>query len=328
MPWSWDDILNLPWKDIGHGTLDIAGLIPGVGEAADLANAAWYAAEGDYLNAGLSLVSVIPVVGDVIGKGGKLATKLGPDAAAKVLEALQKMDIPKFLEGFKNHPELGPHVAKIEEALKKWQDDLQAQFGKKKAGNPKEDCPNKPPPSPKSRKEILRDKLGKYADMICAAICACKNNAAERRKQECVAKMLTKGWPTYESSDPNLLAEVSYQMVKGKDGSEAGSLIRSEGSRKGAKGPRTTLGGAPAPASVPRALEKGKNLGKGNTVRWDFVLVEDPRKAAELDNLKHIIEVKFDDNWTDNQKKAAKTIIGKKHGSKLVRISPKSCECS
>jgi hypothetical protein len=323
MPWSWDDVLNLPWEDIGHGVLDVAGLIPGIGEAADLANAAWYAYKGDYLNAGLSLLSVIPVVGDVIGKGGKLATKLGPDAAAKVLETLQKIDIHKFLQGFKNHPELGPHIAKMEQALKKWQDDLQAKFGKKKAGKPEEDCPNKVPK--KSRKERLREKLGKYADKICAAICACKNNAAESRKQECVAKKLTSGWPLYESKDPKLLAEVSYRLPETGAADDVGSLIRSQGS-KGSK-PRTTLAGAPAPASVPRALAEGKRLGKGKTVRWDFVLVKDPSKAAEFHNVEKVIEVKFDDKWTRNQKSAAK-LLGKKLGSKLVRVSPKDCECS
>ena len=42
-------------SDLGHGVLDVVGLIPFVGEAADLANAAWYTAEGDYTMAALSL---------------------------------------------------------------------------------------------------------------------------------------------------------------------------------------------------------------------------------------------------------------------------------
>ncbi|WP_165956683.1 putative adhesin [Kribbella antibiotica] len=48
---------------IGHGLLDAVGLIPGLGEVADLANAAWYAAEGDYVNAALSAASAIPIAG-------------------------------------------------------------------------------------------------------------------------------------------------------------------------------------------------------------------------------------------------------------------------
>ena len=54
--------------------LDLAGLVPGVGEYADAANAALYAKEGKWLLAGLSLISIIPAVGDAIGKGGKIAT--------------------------------------------------------------------------------------------------------------------------------------------------------------------------------------------------------------------------------------------------------------
>ena len=54
--------------------LDLAGLVPGVGEFADAANAALYAKEGKWLLAGLSLISIIPAIGDAIGKGGKIAT--------------------------------------------------------------------------------------------------------------------------------------------------------------------------------------------------------------------------------------------------------------
>lgn len=64
----------------GHVVLDLAGLIPGIGEFADATNALWYAKEGDYLSAALSLISLIPVAGDAIGKSGKVAmwvAKLG-----------------------------------------------------------------------------------------------------------------------------------------------------------------------------------------------------------------------------------------------------------
>ncbi|MFG1605155.1 DNRLRE domain-containing protein [Actinoplanes sp. NPDC049265] len=69
-------------SDIGHAALDVAGLVPGVGEVADLANAAWYAAEGDYANAALSAASAIPFAGYAASaaKGVKYAAK-GADAA-------------------------------------------------------------------------------------------------------------------------------------------------------------------------------------------------------------------------------------------------------
>jgi uncharacterized protein YukE len=51
------------WRTLGHGVLDVAGLIPVIGEPADGINAAWYTAEGDYVNAGLSAAGMIPFLG-------------------------------------------------------------------------------------------------------------------------------------------------------------------------------------------------------------------------------------------------------------------------
>jgi hypothetical protein len=48
---------------LGHLALDLVGLVPLVGEAADGINAAWYAAEGDYANAALSAAATIPGLG-------------------------------------------------------------------------------------------------------------------------------------------------------------------------------------------------------------------------------------------------------------------------
>ena len=59
-------------KDIGHLGLDIIGLAPGVGEIADGANVAWYLKDGQYLLAALSLISMVPAVGDAVGKGIKI----------------------------------------------------------------------------------------------------------------------------------------------------------------------------------------------------------------------------------------------------------------
>jgi hypothetical protein len=128
-------------SDIGHLALDVGGLVPVVGEAADVANAAWYAAEGKYLDAGLSLISIVPVVGDVIGKGGKLATKLGPKAIKKVLQALKKINIAAYLKKFRTNPKLAKHIDKITAAVKKWQDDLAKKFSPSKAGKGTAKCP-------------------------------------------------------------------------------------------------------------------------------------------------------------------------------------------
>jgi hypothetical protein len=53
--------------------LDIAGLVPGLGEPADVLNTVLLAKQGNYLGAAFSAISVIPVLGDALGKGGKLA---------------------------------------------------------------------------------------------------------------------------------------------------------------------------------------------------------------------------------------------------------------
>ncbi|WP_436796388.1 DUF6531 domain-containing protein [Actinospongicola halichondriae] len=46
-----------------HGGLDVAGLIPAIGEVADLLNAGYYLVEGDGLNAGISAAGLIPFLG-------------------------------------------------------------------------------------------------------------------------------------------------------------------------------------------------------------------------------------------------------------------------
>lgn len=70
-------LFGLSFSDIGHAVLDVAGLIPVVGEVADLANAAWYAAEGNYVDAALSAASAIPFAGYAATavKAGKYADK-------------------------------------------------------------------------------------------------------------------------------------------------------------------------------------------------------------------------------------------------------------
>ena len=51
------------FSDIGHLTLDVFGMVPVVGNAADGINAAWYLAEGEYLDAALSSIALLPGIG-------------------------------------------------------------------------------------------------------------------------------------------------------------------------------------------------------------------------------------------------------------------------
>ncbi len=71
-----DTLSNLTMDDVLdgiQGALDVVGMIPVVGEIADGINGVVSLARGDYVGAALSFTSMIPVVGDAIGKGGKAA---------------------------------------------------------------------------------------------------------------------------------------------------------------------------------------------------------------------------------------------------------------
>ncbi|WP_394613685.1 LamG-like jellyroll fold domain-containing protein [Lentzea sp. JNUCC 0626] len=65
--WVGDNI-----STVGHTVLDVAGLVPGLGEIADGINAVWYLAEGNYTDAALSAAGMIP-----FGGWGATAAKWG-----------------------------------------------------------------------------------------------------------------------------------------------------------------------------------------------------------------------------------------------------------
>ncbi|CAM2063905.1 DUF1308 domain-containing protein [Sulfidibacter corallicola] len=56
-------ISNMSLSDIVHTTLDVVGLVPGLGEVADGLNALIYLAEGNYTDAALSAAAMIPFAG-------------------------------------------------------------------------------------------------------------------------------------------------------------------------------------------------------------------------------------------------------------------------
>lgn len=79
-------------SDIAHVGLDVAGLVPIFGEAADFTNAMLYIKEKKYLFAALSFISLVPEIGDLIGKGIKYLAK-NKGLAAKYLSAhVDKLD--------------------------------------------------------------------------------------------------------------------------------------------------------------------------------------------------------------------------------------------
>ena len=88
----WDKV-----KEWVHGALDIAGLVPGLGEIADGANALIYLAEGRFIEAGISAVAMIPILGDV-GKVGKWGAKAGKELLEEGAERLVKEGAESLVE--------------------------------------------------------------------------------------------------------------------------------------------------------------------------------------------------------------------------------------
>ena len=70
--------------------LDVVGFVPGVGEIADGINALISLGRGDVAGATLSATSMLPIVGDAIGKGGKIA-RAAIKHGDEVLEAGTKL---------------------------------------------------------------------------------------------------------------------------------------------------------------------------------------------------------------------------------------------
>lgn len=112
--------------------LDLIGLVPGVGEVADLANTVLYlknAAQGEnpktnVLMAALSLVSVFPTIGDVVGKGGKIAVTLAKSGKLGKLGAKAAPALTKIQKTLTQHAgkidELFDALASNENALKNY----------------------------------------------------------------------------------------------------------------------------------------------------------------------------------------------------------------
>ncbi len=115
--------------------LELAGLIPGIGEFADATNVVLYSRKGEYLHAALSAISIIPTIGDAIGKGGKLAVfaskvapkggkveKLGKetvDMIIKVKDLIKnnKALIDKMFDALEKNAEIAKFLPKIKEAI-------------------------------------------------------------------------------------------------------------------------------------------------------------------------------------------------------------------
>jgi len=93
-------------SDIGHTVLDVAGLVPVLGAPADALNGVWYAAEGDWVNAGLSAAGMIPFVGEAA-----VAAKLGNRAVDAVRAGDEVVDAARAGDEVADAARAGDEVA-------------------------------------------------------------------------------------------------------------------------------------------------------------------------------------------------------------------------
>lgn len=100
--------------------LDVAGMlpIPGVASASDFVNMILHAKKKKWLDAGISAMSLVAVIGDIIGKGGKLIMKV-MGSNIKALSALPAAVIKKLRSIHKWFDEADDEGGKIDMILDK-----------------------------------------------------------------------------------------------------------------------------------------------------------------------------------------------------------------
>ena len=110
------DDVSATWDKYGewvHGSLDAAGLIPGLGEIADGLNGLIYLSEGRYIEASISAMAMIPILGD-LGKAGKWSLTIGEEVLEEAAEKVAKEVAEELIEKVvkETGEELASQVAK------------------------------------------------------------------------------------------------------------------------------------------------------------------------------------------------------------------------
>jgi hypothetical protein len=107
---------DLSVMDIVHGALDVAGFIPALGAIPDGLNAVIYAAEGDWTNAGISAIAMVPLFGD----GAKLGIKAGEEVievSGKTILKMGEKELTTGLEKVAAHKVEKAAAGKIEKEV-------------------------------------------------------------------------------------------------------------------------------------------------------------------------------------------------------------------
>ena len=115
-------------SEIAHSILDTIGLVPGVGDVADLTNAIWYAGEGNYSMAALSCVFLTPGLGTPAAALAKTTKVLPAKVIYEYADVFEDL-ITKLAPEIPNGPLVKQAVDQIIEGARKGYD-LSLETGK------------------------------------------------------------------------------------------------------------------------------------------------------------------------------------------------------
>ncbi len=115
--------------------LDVVGLIPGVGEVADGINAVISVARGNYLDMVFSIISMVPGIGDAVGKAGKYLTQALEPVAGLIKAGAGTEGIISKL-GTKTWSKIKPVIDKIAPTIQKYKEKISALFDGLAKGDP------------------------------------------------------------------------------------------------------------------------------------------------------------------------------------------------
>lgn len=162
---------------------------------------------------------------------------------------------------------------------------------------------------------------GKDKDVLCMAVCECKakpeiGKKGQSLRQVCVSKKLSKRdyLARYETEHK---VEVNYDMTKNPPVPIMDFETKTMVHRWAPGWIKKYWNEDPThPLWLPR---------EGYVRRPDVVIVKDPTKPPTQDNIKQVVEIKFDDDpWGEFQAQDYETISGE---DKLALLTPGHCSC-
>ncbi len=167
----------------------------------------------------------------------------------------------------------------------------------------------------------LAEVSGNDKDVLCMAVCECKSvpeigKNGQSLKQVCVSKMLSKR-DTLAGYQSEHKAEINYDMTKNPP-----APIMDFDTK--------TMAHRWAPGWIKKYWNEDPTHpmwlpGEGYVRRPDVVIVKDPSKPPTQDNIKQVVEIKFDgDPWGSLQAESYELISGE---DKLALLTPTICSC-